>query len=176
MRIPARNLAPKASRPNLVPLADAFFLIFFLYALDQMAQPQRVSIDEPPGLWLPSVASSLPDEVADPCRLIIYITREGALFVGGEPRRDKWIHDALSIEARLSRNPDTGTSDRTVMIWADERVAFRHVRKILDWCREDEIRIWDLEFGVRAVEHGLWETSPRKHAQETRPWHGAAAR
>lgn len=142
----------RASQPNLVALADALFLILFLYALGEIAKKPQMRMDEPPGLSLPSVAGGQLDTLRDTSRLIVCITRDGTLFVAGEERSDRWVRDALAIEARLSRSFDTDWSDRVVMIRADERAAFRHVRKILDWCREEEIRIWRLEFGVRAIE------------------------
>ena len=100
------------------------------------------------GLRLPRVRSGCIDCKPDSCSLVINIFGDGTIVVGGLARSDRWLRDALAIEARLYRSPD-GSSDGLVIIRADERVPFRYVRKIMDYCREPANNLWRLQFCVR---------------------------
>jgi biopolymer transport protein ExbD len=103
---------------------------------------------------LPDVVASVPDEPPhDPNRLVIHILRSGTIIIGGEVRGDRAVHDVLVTEAHLSRRPD-GYSDREVLIKADERVEFRHVQKIIDWCRAEDIRLWRIAFATLPFDEG----------------------
>jgi len=100
-------------------------------------------------LALPDSASADYIENPDPQRLVIGITRDGSMYISGALIPDERVIDVLAVEARLSRERSSGLANRLVCIMADEGVDVRHVRKILNWCRSPEIRIWRIEFATR---------------------------
>jgi len=97
---------------------------------------------------LPYARTARLDESPDPARLAICIHRDGTLCIAGEPRTDQEVRDALHVEARLSRNA-AGSSDRLMLLAADERAPFKSIKKIVGWCNSRDIRIWRLAFATR---------------------------
>ena len=133
---------------NMTPMIDVVFLLitFFMVVTEITRQ------DEIEDIHLPDVRASKPDDNPDPNRLVINIAKSGFIYVGGSKRSDKWVYDALAVEARLSRDMRTKISDRVVLIKADERAEFKHIRKIIGWCVQREIGIWRLAFGTLPFE------------------------
>ncbi len=138
----------KTTEPNMTPMIDVVFLLitFFMVVTEITRQ------DEIEDIQLPDVTASKPDDNPDPNRLVINISRQGTLYVGGTPRSDKWVFDALAVEARLSRDLKTNISDRVVLLKADQRAEYKHIRKIIGWCVQKEIGIWRLAFGTLPFE------------------------
>ena len=133
---------------NMTPMIDVVFLLitFFMVVTEITRQ------DEIEDLVLPDVQASKPDDNPDPSRLVINITRNGTIYVGGSARSDKWVFDALAVEARLGRSLGSKVSDRVVLVKADEGVEFKHIRKIMAWCVQRDIGIWRLAFGTLPFE------------------------
>ena len=151
MRISVRKRVTIA-HVSLLPVVDFLFLVVFLIV---MCSPVRRSDRYPPdGLILPYARSSVPDDNPDPDRLVMCVDHSGTVFIGRAPRSDRWVLDTLAVEARLSRDMETKVNDCVVFIKADERVEWRHVQKILDWCRQDDIAIHRITFGARSFEEG----------------------
>ena len=140
---------PKIGDLNMTPMIDVVFLLITFFMLVSEITRQ----DEIEDLRLPDVRASKPDDNPDPNRLVINIARDGKTYVGGSARSDKWIFDALAVEARLSRDATNKVSERVVLIKADEQAEFRHVRKIIGWCVQKEIGIWRLAFGTLPFEN-----------------------
>jgi biopolymer transport protein ExbD len=138
----------KTTEPNMTPMIDVVFLLitFFMVVTEITRQ------DEIEDIRLPDVQASKPDDNPDPNRLVINIVEDGTFYVGGLPRSDKWLYDALAVEARLSRDLKTNVSDRVVLIKADQRVHFKYIRKIIGWCVQKDIGIWRLAFGTLPFE------------------------
>jgi biopolymer transport protein ExbD len=138
----------KETQLNMTPMIDVVFLLitFFMVVTEITRQ------DEIEDIRLPDVTASKPDDNPDPNRLVINVAKDGTFYVGGHPRSDKWIYHALEVEARLSRDLRTNVSDRVVLIKADKRVPFKHIRKIIGWCVQKEIGIWRLAFGTLPFE------------------------
>jgi len=144
-----RRKATKVTELDMTPLIDIVFLLitFFMVVTEITRQ------DEIEDLKLPEVKASKPDENPDPERLVLNIIRNGDIIVGGTVRSDKWLFDTLAVEARITRDRSRmKVSDRVVLIKADERTEFRHIRKIMGWCVQREIGIWRLAFGTEPFE------------------------
>ena len=138
----------KTTELNMTPMIDVVFLLITFFMIVSEITRQ----DEIEDMILPDVTASKPDDNPDPNRLVINITKTGAIYVGGSSRSDKWVYDALAVEARLSRDLKTSISDRVVLIKADERAEFKHIRKMIGWCVQKEIGIWRLAFGTLPLE------------------------
>jgi len=129
----------------LLPFLALFFLLFWLSFCFVVP---LVRYDEPEDVELPFARSAVPDDNPDPCRLVLWVKKDGSVWFAGEARSEQEVFDALAVEARLSRD-EAGISDRLVFIKADERVQFKHIRKLIEACRDPSVRIWRLTFGVR---------------------------
>jgi hypothetical protein len=145
-----RPVRPRRSRPWAfwAALADVFALIVFHLVVD--VSPWGGRPHERLGLRVPVVEVAALDTYRDPARLAINILADGTVLVCDERRSDAWCRTCLAVEARISRGQD-GYADREILIRADRRTPWRHVRKIIRWCREPDIRIWRLRFAVEAT-------------------------
>jgi biopolymer transport protein ExbD len=148
MRIKERR--PKLLEINLTPMIDCVFLLnlFFMLVTDMSRQ------DDIEEIRLPDIKMAVPDEHVEPTRLVLVIRRDGVVFVSGRPydlntlRGAKHINDLLAVEARLSGRTGTGVANRLVLLRADERTPFKHIRKIMTMCVDRHIGIWRLAFGT----------------------------
>ena len=151
MRVSVRRRVTIA-RVSLLPVVDFLFIIVLFVGIGAHVPQCWDTMDRPDGLILPYARSSVVGVSPQPPRLVVYVVADGTVFIGGAPRNGKWVFDCLAVEARISRDMETKLSDREVFIKADERVEWRHVQKILDWCRQDEIAIQRIVFGARPPE------------------------
>ena len=138
----------KVTELNMTPMIDVVFLLITFFMLVSEITRQ----DEIEDIRLPDVQASKPDDNPDPNRLVINVGNDGTYYIGGSPRSDKWLYDALAVEARVSRDLKTNVSDRVVLIKADHRVPFKYIRKIIGWCVQREVGIWRLAFGTLPYE------------------------
>ena len=137
----------KESEMNMTPMIDVVFLLitFFMVVTEITRQ------DDIEDLQLPDVRAAIPDETADPQRLIINIAADGTVYIGGKPydiTRDpgaSTVRGKLSFEATLSRT-DTGAANRVVLVRSDRRVKFQYVKRIMEMCVREGI--WRLAFGT----------------------------
>ena len=135
MRIPIEQRV-KTTRLQMTPMIDVVFLLmtFFMIVAELGRQ------DQIEGLDLPRVEyAKLLDQGG---RLVICVLRDGAYYVGGQPRTLKELGDILIVHARLD-------PDEPILIRADRRVAFKHIRAIIKRiCGEREIRIPNIAFAT----------------------------
>ena len=143
-----RQKTLKVTELNMTPMIDVVFLLITFFMLVSEITRQ----DEIEDLKLPDVTAAKPDDNPDPNRLVINIVKNGTIIIGGSQRSDKWVYDALAVEARISRDLKTKVSDRVVLIKADQEAEFKHIRKIMGWCVQKEVGIWRLAFGTLPFE------------------------
>jgi biopolymer transport protein ExbD len=137
------NKKIKLTQLNMTPMIDCVFLLnlFFMVVTEITRQDQIEDVS------LPTVKASKPDDNPDPQRLVINVLKDGKVYIGGSARSDRWLYDALAVEARISRT-QAGISDRTVLVKADERTPFKYIRKLIALCVDKNIRIWRISFGT----------------------------
>ncbi len=153
---PPRLLIRLSDRIPLVRINPASFRLFFggvwllclLFPYFVSEFIWRTYQDEIEEVILPDVPNAVPDENPDPERLVIWVLKDGITVIGGRECSDEDIRSVLLVESRLTRDQE-GIADRTVMVKADERTPFKHVMKIINWCREPNIGISRLSFGIR---------------------------
>ncbi|HPD17610.1 MAG TPA: biopolymer transporter ExbD [Planctomycetota bacterium] len=132
---------------NMTPMIDCVFLLnlFFMTVTELTRQ------DDIEAILLPDIKQAIPDENPDPERLVINVLKDGTMIIGGNECSDQQVEDALLVESRLTRNAE-GISDRTVLVKADERTPFKHIRRLMTMCVKRNIRIWRISFGVKPQE------------------------
>lgn len=147
MRISSRKRV-RTTDLNMTPMIDVVFLLitFFMVVTEITRQ------DDIADLELPDVERAMPDDKPRPDRLVINIKKDGSVWFSGAQRTEKELLDALEIEARASRNEATGIADRLILVRADARCPFKHIKKLMRFCTLKRIRIWRLSFGIRPRE------------------------
>ena len=144
-RVPLARLNPASFRFYVLAMCVFWLLFWYLAETVQLARDQT----EADTILVPYARSALPDENPDPERLVIHVLKEGKVLISDHECTDEDLKDVLLIEARVTREEDA-FSARRVMIRADERTPFKHVMKIINWCRDPKVRIYRLSFGTRA--------------------------
>lgn len=144
----------KETEMDMTPMIDIVFLLiaFFMVVTEITRQ------DDIADLQLPDVTAASPDDDPVPDRLIINIDRGGLVYVSGVeyeldvPADAHKIKMLLAKEARIGGRSATGVANRTVLVRADRRCPFRHIRKIIAMCVDQDIGIWKLAFGTLPFE------------------------
>ena len=139
MRIPTEKRT-RTTRLAMTSMIDVVFLLisFFMIVTEISRQ------DDLEGLELPHVVvSKAIDELGN---LVVCVASDGSCVVGGEAVTLPQLIDILTVYAR--GNPDKAA----VLIKADRRVEYRHVREVIRACAEHRIKIWRLSFGALPIE------------------------
>jgi len=130
---------------NMTPMIDVVFLLitFFMVVTEITRQ------DDIADLQLPDVEQAAPDDRPDPERLVINIKKDGSVWFGGARRTEKELISALELYSRLTREAGSGVSDQLVLVRADERCPYKHIKKLMRLCTLKRISIWRLSFAIR---------------------------
>lgn len=161
-------------RLNVVPFMDVYLL--FMLALIFLIECNFMTL-APKWTLLPNLRAARPDESPDPERVVLDVTEDGEIYICGHLCSDRQVIAALSEERvsfpefvemsfgqeearfpvprRLRELRAAGYRMTEVLINADERVPFKHVRKILDWCADPRIRLCRISFGAKTYGPGL---------------------
>ncbi|HUT32171.1 MAG TPA: biopolymer transporter ExbD [Planctomycetota bacterium] len=125
----------QTTRLNMTPMIDCVFLLltFFMVVSELTRQYDAIEVQ------LPRIRAST-EIPADP--YTVKLAADGAIYWNGE----KVTLQRLGDDLRWLRynNPDLA-----VVLKADERVEFRHIRAILNLCADRRIKVWRLAFGAR---------------------------
>jgi biopolymer transport protein ExbD len=144
-RIPLARINP-ASLRLFVPAICVLSLLIGYMIVCFPDRPRREDGDIET-VRLPYADFAMPDEGPDPERLVINVLQEGTMIASGNVSTDQDVQKLLLLEARVSRNAD-GTAECQLLIRADERTPFKHVMKIINWCRDANVRIYRLSFAI----------------------------
>jgi len=130
----------------MTPMIDCVFLLnlFFMTVTELTRQ------DDIEAIKLPDIRYAKPDENPEPERLVINVLKEGKFIVSGNICDDDEIKRLLLREARLTRNQE-GISERTVLVKADERVPFKHIKHLIMLCVQRNIKIYRISFGIKPI-------------------------
>ena len=132
---------------NMTPMIDCVFLLnlFFMVVTELTRQ------DDIEALKLPDIRYAQPDDNPDPQRLVVNLLSDGTAIISGKRVNDIELEDALASESRQSRTQE-GISERIVLVKADGRTPFKHIKKIMMLCVKKNIRMWRLSFGIKPKE------------------------
>jgi biopolymer transport protein ExbD len=117
-----RRSAPPSAEPenfNMTPMIDVVFqlLIFFMLAT-QMAAQQTEALKIPP--------ASMAKDVKAPDELLVNVTAEGRVRVGGRTFSDEALESLFEGRRHLSKG-----LGYPVLVRADRSTNFEHVQKVL---------------------------------------------
>ncbi len=122
MRVPQRE-RPPGLRFNITPLIDVvFLLVIFFMVTAHFAQSEPVEAVELPQ------ATQVDDGDESPRRMIVSVTRDGAMFVKGRPI------DLPEFETLLQSETNGRTADYEVRIRSDQQTPYEHVEPLLLAC------------------------------------------
>jgi biopolymer transport protein ExbD len=160
---------PRGLSPILI--IDAYLLTFLVVFFVLYWSVCRWTARE--GIRLPEIQASVPDDSRYYRRIIINITRDGRMFISDNLCCDQEVLEALVAGAKpqpddgpevcwslldteagrnFGRLMQSGFRMRPeVLINADERVPFKHIKKILDWCYSDRVRLCNVAIGARPI-------------------------
>ena len=118
--------ANKPARIEMLPLIDIVFLllVFFIYAMLSMAVHRGLPV------LLPTSAGAGIDRHAD---LSVTVRRDGSVFVDKVPVAMENL--ATFLKDRARRDRETG-----VLLFADRRLSYQELFRVLDRIREAGIR------------------------------------
>lgn len=128
----------QTTRLNMTPMIDCVFLLltFFMVVSELTQQYDAVEVK------LPRVrASTAPPPTAQ----FVKLAADGGIFVAGE----RVSLDRLAETLRWLRYEDPNVA---IVLKADERVPFKHVRAILKVCTNYRVKVWRLAFGARPMD------------------------
>jgi biopolymer transport protein ExbD len=126
------------TRLNLTSMIDCTFLLltFFMVVSELSRQYDALEVR------LPKVRAStnIPPETH-----IIKLTSDGTLYWAGE----RLAVEELRTKLRWLRMEEP---DAAVVVKADERTPFKHIREVLKVCADRRVKIWRLAFGALPIE------------------------
>jgi len=131
----------------MTPMIDVVFqlLIFFMVVATISDIVGNVKV------ILPVADYAAEDLNPSPERLIINIEKDGTYVVGGQRRDKRELWKAISLEAKLSRDPENPTvANRSILLRVDKHSRFRNVEEVLEMCEKQ--RLWKLSFAAKIEE------------------------
>ena len=140
---------PKGAQDPAPPMTSMIDVVFLLITFFMLVS-EFTRQDDLAEVRLPIVARGLPDSDPPGTRIVVNITRDGDLYVGGNRLTPTQLSYALRSEARMAAF--SAAAAPPLRIRADKETAFHHVRTVLAMCAANNIRIWKVSFGARPDE------------------------
>jgi biopolymer transport protein ExbD len=148
-----RDTTQDAVKLDMTPMIDVVFqLIIFFMLVTDMTQKDLAE------LKLPTAEMAAKDE-SEEGRMVINVLKDGEI----EIKRVKFptLDDATAVQALRSylarevalgtKEPD-GTSERALLIRADQHTEFKHIQKVMRICGENGIRVYKIHLAAAQPE------------------------
>jgi biopolymer transport protein ExbD len=148
-----RDPTQDAVKLDMTPMIDVVFqLIIFFMLVTDMTQQDLAE------LVLPVAQMAAKDE-SEEGRMVINVLKDGEI----EIKRVKFptLDDATAVQALRSylarevalgtKEPD-GTSERALLIRADQHTEFKHIQKVMRICGENGIRVYKIHLAAAQPE------------------------
>lgn len=138
-----------ASKMDMTPMIDVVFqlIIFFMLVTDLTQQDLAE-------LKLPVAEMASKDELEEG-RMTINILKDGAIEIKrvpydslDDPAAVNAIRTYLSNEVAKGKKEPDGTSERSLLIRADQDTEFKHIQKLMRICGENGIRIYKIDLAA----------------------------
>ncbi|MHC5209382.1 MAG: ExbD/TolR family protein [Planctomycetota bacterium] len=148
-----RDPTQDAIKMDMTPMIDVVFqLIIFFMLVTDMTQQDLAE------LKLPVAQMAAKDETEEG-RMTINVLKEGEI----EIKRVKYatLDDAgavsalrsfLAREVALGKKEPDGTSERALLIRADQHTEFKHIQKVMRICGENGIRVYKIHLAAAQPE------------------------
>jgi biopolymer transport protein ExbD len=138
-----------ASKMDMTPMIDVVFqlIIFFMLVTDLTQQDLA-------DLTLPMAEMAQKDETEEG-RMVINIKKDGTIEIKrvpyetlDDPNTVVAMRTFLANEVAKGEKEPDGTSERALLIRADEFTEFKHVQKLMRLCGENGIRIYKIHLAA----------------------------
>jgi biopolymer transport protein ExbD len=142
-----------STRMDMTPMIDVVFqlIIFFMLVTDMTQQDLAELI-------LPVAEMAVKDETEEG-RMVVNLYKDGAIEIKRRnyPTLDDMeavsaMRRYLSREVEKGAKEDDGTSERALLIRADENTEFKHIQKLMRICGENGIRIYKIHLAAAQSE------------------------
>ena len=134
---------------DMTPMIDVVFqlIIFFMLVTDLTQQDLA-------DLTLPVAQMAAEDETEEGQKTI-NIQKSGNIIIKrvsysnlDDPNTIIAMRTYLANELAKGKNEEDGTSERALLIRADENTEFKYIQRIMEICGKQGIQIWKLELGA----------------------------
>ena len=135
---------------DMTPMIDVVFLmIIFFMIVSDMSQQDLAELTLP-------VADMAVDDEAEEGRMIVNILTDGSIEIKRDnkgnlesPAAVNALRAYLAAEvAKGAREPDTGFSERSLLVRADKASEFKEVQKVMRICGETGIQIYKVHLAA----------------------------
>jgi len=135
---------------DMTPMIDVVFqLIIFFMLVNDMTQQDLAE------LKLPVAQEAVKDELTQG-RLTLNIHTDGVVEIKrvpmgtlDDPVTQQVVRELLAREVLLGeRDPETGASERPILIRADRETEFKHIQKLMQICGEQGIMIYQMHLAA----------------------------
>ena len=135
---------------DMTPMIDVVFLmIIFFMIVSDMSQQDLAELQLP-------VAERAVDDKTEPGRMIVNVLKDGKLEIKrqpynslDDPNAESALRSYLLTEVvKGEREPDTGFSERSLLVRADKLTEFKEVQKIMRICGEQGIQIYKVHLAA----------------------------
>jgi biopolymer transport protein ExbD len=138
-----------AVKLDMTPMIDVVFqLIIFFMLVTDMTQQDLAE------LVLPIAEMAVKDETEEG-RMVVNLFKDGSI----EIKRKKYatlddmeavaaMRRYLAREVEMGAKEEDGTSERALLIRADETTEFKHIQKLMRICGENGIRIYKIHLAA----------------------------
>lgn len=135
---------------DMTPMIDVVFLmIIFFMIVSDMSQQDLAELQLP-------VAEKAIDDKTEPGRMIVNVLKDGGLEIKrspypslDDPNSENALRTYLLTEvAKGEREPDSGFSERSLLVRADKLTEFKEVQKIMRICGENGIQIYKVHLAA----------------------------
>ena len=116
---------------DVVPLIDVLMVLIIFFLVTMQFQDLRAI-----NVKLPKIDSAGSNLLEN--ELIVSIDGEGLFYLNGTPVAEEKIISVFKMTSQLSKKP-------TVLVVADEEVPLKFVTRIVDLCRQNELRDFRLQ-------------------------------
>ncbi|MCG8528340.1 MAG: biopolymer transporter ExbD [Opitutales bacterium] len=111
----------KKSDINIIPLVDVLMVLIFFFLMTMQFKNEDVLNITPPKIETAG-SNALTEQI------LIAIGPEGEFYLNNHPVNEEQLEKALEIAGE--NNPD-----QPILLVSDEETALKHVTKVMDWAR-----------------------------------------
>jgi biopolymer transport protein ExbD len=144
-----KTTSQEATKMDMTPMIDVVFqLIIFFMLITDLTQQDLAA------LKLPMAETAKKDET-EKGRMVINIQKDGNIVIKrvpystlDDPDTINAMRTFLSNEVAKGKLEEDGTSERSLLIRADQETEFKHIQKLMRLCAENGVRIYKIDLAA----------------------------
>jgi biopolymer transport protein ExbD len=147
------NPAQEGIKMDMTPMIDVVFqLIIFFMLVTDMTQQDLAELKLP-------VAQMAAKDENEEGRMVINVLKDGEIEIKrqkystlDDPGSVQALRNFLAREVQLGTKEPDGTSERALLIRADQFTEFKHIQKVMRICGENGIRVYKIHLAAAQPE------------------------